>query len=330
MGSSPTFLSPSVRRKVLKTFPLDLEQILAETYMLNAAEFGAFMRCMMHHWMHGSLPEKGEHLAKIMGIVGENADASCIASCIALCIGDASRLRDDMMVKRQKRHEICVNAANARWAQKGQMEGENVDASCMPDASPEKGKRKGSAPPKEKAKISPPRSSTPRKEHEVYTPLPQGGLPYTPTQNERKAKPRKTTLREAEEMGSRGEVAPGRIDAAYPARNASNGHFKNGVNGSETDPRFRPFRKEVFRFWVGVNPDQTKCPWLGAESAALNRLLLGSPDLTLDDFKRILANRAHSEVNHTEAPRYWLGGALKYIESSLDRYGQPMKPQLVF
>jgi hypothetical protein len=325
MESFATFPPSSIRQKLNHNLPLDLEQLMIATYAMNTLEVGALMRCIMHTWMHGSLPENSEDLFRIMQIDG---DASCIASCSALCMalcGGYLKKRSDLAAKHQQRHEICVNAAQVRWEKvrrtKRQNKSESMHASRLPDASPEQ-KEKGAQ--KEKPSgsfqveisLSPP-PTPPRR---------GGGGDTPPTQNERKAKPSPTAHSAVAGSVVDGQAVQSGIDAAYPVRNGGKPGFKNGVNGSKTDPRFRTFQEEFFRFWEMVNPGLGKCNWVGADDKALHVLLARSPDLTLEQFKGILMHRAQSEgIVYTEPPGTWLGGAIKYVETALDRYGKPLE-----
>lgn len=89
--------------------------------------------------------------------------------------------------------------------------------------------------------------------------------------------------------------------------------------------RFAGFQQELFAYWNGQNPEGPKSGWEKRDSAVLRGLLESHPDLQLEDFKKCLRNRAHSQVNPAELPHTWLRDVLKFAAGPLDRYGKPLR-----
>jgi len=264
-----------------------------------------------------------------MRISGEKADASCIASCITSCILDAStgyrKVREDCVANKQRRHDICVNAAQARWEKVRQireaLKGASDDASRMHDASEKEG-----FPHTPFQEIKPPGGE---QSVAIAPSFPQPPMGEIQAKEEVKAKP--VGIDSQDTVGNREDV-PVHQDAiarTYPPPSSTAGHFKSDVNAEsnhfDRDARFRRFTEEVWKFWAGMNPDRPECPWIRPDKRALNDLLAGSPNLQIEDFKCILRNRASSEVNPLEPPRHWLRSAVKFAEGPLDRYGKSMK-----
>jgi uncharacterized protein YdaU (DUF1376 family) len=101
---------------------------------------------------------------------------------------------------------------------------------------------------------------------------------------------------------------------------------QNGKSG--VDPRFEPFRREIFEYWEHQNLGDKKagqCPWAAKDQAALLGLLRVSPEMTLETFRALLMNRAHSDVLPCDAPRNWLAELKRFAAGPLDRYKQPLR-----
>jgi uncharacterized protein YdaU (DUF1376 family) len=101
---------------------------------------------------------------------------------------------------------------------------------------------------------------------------------------------------------------------------------QNGKSG--VDPRFEPFRREIFEYWEHQNLGDKKagqCPWVAKDQAALSGLLRASPEMTLESFRALLMNRAHSDVLPCDAPRNWLAELKRFAAGPLDRYKQPLR-----
>jgi hypothetical protein len=95
--------------------------------------------------------------------------------------------------------------------------------------------------------------------------------------------------------------------------------------GSGGDIQFEFFRAEVLAFWRGQNPGKADCPWIRSDRRALHQFIVGSPTLTLDEFRQLLRNRAQSEINPSELPRRWLRDLMEYADGPLDRFKKPLQ-----
>ena len=110
---------------------------------------------------------------------------------------------------------------------------------------------------------------------------------------------------------------------------SSNRHLKKAGNlrfGSEpADPRFDGFSEEIFAFWKGQNPKGGNCPWIPADQRALSGLLRACPEMTLEEFRRLLQNRAASGLNPAALPRQWVGHIQEFADGPLDRFKRPAR-----
>jgi len=88
------------------------------------------------------------------------------------------------------------------------------------------------------------------------------------------------------------------------------------------DRRHEGFRSEVFAFWRELNKESPECPWGGGDRA-LAALLSDAPSMTLAEFRRLLHNRAASEINSAAIPSSWLRKLKEYSAGPLDRFGKP-------
>lgn len=79
----------------------------------------------------------------------------------------------------------------------------------------------------------------------------------------------------------------------------------------------------INRYWRKFHPGDVLAPWDGAEGKQLQRLLTANPSLTEEGFTRLLANRARSDVNHSERPVKWLPSLTDFSSGPLDRFGHP-------
>jgi uncharacterized protein YdaU (DUF1376 family) len=165
-------------------------------------------------------------------------------------------------------------------------------------------------------------------------PSPTGKPPARGKQNEIKAKPSKK---------GPGRIANGgdnetRMDSsgkrALVGLRSGAGHPKKQLSRPKADlpvdSRFEPFRGELSQCWVELNIGMEgagDCPWGVKDQAALLGMLRACPEMTLETFRILLMNRAHSEgILSTDPPRNWVSVNLKrYINGPLDRYNKPIK-----
>jgi uncharacterized protein YdaU (DUF1376 family) len=151
-------------------------------------------------------------------------------------------------------------------------------------------------------------------------------------QNETKAKPRKPGSGRIAKGGNGGTGTAGSRNSVAVGLRGGVEHLKklsNRRNGKNpVDSRVELFRDEVFRFWEQQNLGDLKagkCPWATRDLAALLGLLRASPEMTLETFRGLLMNRAHSEVVASDPPRNWLAGLKLFAAGPLDRYRHALK-----
>lgn len=97
----------------------------------------------------------------------------------------------------------------------------------------------------------------------------------------------------------------------------------NGVRPAKKDPRRNVVMGDILSYWAGQNPDRPKFTFRLADVRALDDLLEQNPEMTVEEFRRCLVNRAHSEVNPRALPQKWLRSILEFGASPL-AYGKPL------
>ena len=90
----------------------------------------------------------------------------------------------------------------------------------------------------------------------------------------------------------------------------------------EPDLRHTPFKKLLAEYWKYKNPANPEMPWDKPEAGQLGNLLKASPNLTVEQFRLLLRNRAKSEVAHGDRVHTWLANITKFSEP-INQYGKP-------
>jgi hypothetical protein len=114
------------------------------------------------------------------------------------------------------------------------------------------------------------------------------------------------------------------VDAVAAARKIVAPGAQNGVRPSKADPRQKPFQDEILRYWAGQNPEHPKIDFRPADDRALDDLLEHNRELTVQEFRRLLINRANSEVNPSALPYKWLRNILEYASGPLGPFSKPL------
>jgi len=332
----------SFQPKVDVFMPLYIGQYLRDTAHLDAVKSGAYLHLLMHLWVSPGLPADPVELATIAKCT---PDAWSIAKHTVMqffFLGPDGlyhqkandRIKADWMAKRQKAHEKAQKAANARWRKHREKISEgaakNSDAPSIARAMPYIGKEQV-----QKQKQPPPTPSAARRGIDqaghhapsipnalsiAVAPSIRGALSTGGgKQNETKAKPPKSPRRALAGTANDRKVHQGdaRSKAVHHAVTA--GHLKNGLN---PDSRHEAFAGEVLRFWKGVNPEHPTYALSIPDLRALRDLLAHHQDLTITEFRRLLKNRARSEINPAAAPHKWLRAILEYSAGPLGKYGR--------
>jgi hypothetical protein len=93
----------------------------------------------------------------------------------------------------------------------------------------------------------------------------------------------------------------------------------------EADPRHQPFKLALQTYWIQAHEHRLPFPWAPADAKQLANLLSSAPELSLDQFQQLLANRLKSSgVTHGLPPNKWLAGVMGYSEPN-DRYGKTLE-----
>lgn len=89
----------------------------------------------------------------------------------------------------------------------------------------------------------------------------------------------------------------------------------------EPDERHTPCRKVLENYWEHKNPGG-KLPWQARDAKALGEILSASPDLTVERFRKLLWNRARSDVSHGDRVYLWIAKLHSYAEP-LNKFNKP-------
>lgn len=89
----------------------------------------------------------------------------------------------------------------------------------------------------------------------------------------------------------------------------------------EADPRHKFFKEVLSQAWAAKN--SSDMPWSAGEAKQMASLLSANPNLTEEDFRKLLRNRHKSQVNHSQRPRTWLENVTDYANGPLDKFGKP-------
>jgi uncharacterized protein YdaU (DUF1376 family) len=330
--------TPLENLKVDVFMPLYIGKYLQDTTHLDGMKSGAYLHLLMYFWIRGPLPNDHGELATIAKLTPDAWSITKAAVMHFFFLGPdglwhqkgAERLKDEWMAKRQKAHDKAVKAARARWDKQKAKKG---DAPSIARAMPynvkeqvQKQKKPTPTPPTSREGIDAP--SMPM--HQASRPPGASSSTIAPAAapaNKRKksetADLGPTTGQNEQQGGnhrqsSRSSMAPG--------RNLLPRYSKNGAQPQKTDSREERFKGEVFGFWAGQNPEGPKCPWGGSDERALVDLLNNNRELSFEEFKRLLRNRASSEVNPAAPPYKWLRSVLEYSAGPLGKFGKPLKP----
>jgi len=322
-GNSPQSL------KIDFWMPLYIGAYLQDTAQLSAEESGAYLHLLMEYWAHGPLRNDPIRLTRIAKL---EPNAWSIAQAILsmyFVLGEdglfhqkgADRRREAWLDKRLKAHEKAQKAARARWGKQKAKQGQKTDAPSITQAMPITGieeQKQGLPPP------SPPLKSAGGLALETH----QAGAATPANSKGNKERKRTTGAQTRQNSPNDGKAGGGRVvSVVAPAKNIA-GVFNAGVTSPEHrngfDRRHERFREEVFSFWREMNPDDEECPWKGGDRA-LAALLADAPSMALAEFKRLLKNRALSEVNAAALPSSWLRKLKEYSSGSLDRFGKPLR-----
>ncbi len=90
----------------------------------------------------------------------------------------------------------------------------------------------------------------------------------------------------------------------------------------DPDPRHTLFKKLLSEYWKYKNPTNPEMPWDKPDAGQLGNLLKASPNLTVEQFRSLLRNRAKSEVAHGDRVHTWLANITKFSEP-INQYGRP-------
>ena len=327
------------RFKIDLFMPLEIGRYLQDTAHLDTLKSGAYLHLLMHYWSHGPLPNDMDQLASIARM---SPDAWSIAYAVLkqfFSIGPdgllhqvgADRRLEFWTGKRLKASEKASKAARTRWDKhKAKQEVKN-DAPSITQAMPEQCPISIS---EEEQKLPPPTPSAARRGIEAVSAKHQA----SPTSSRAASAPAgRSTVKgnkgetavlspTAHQNGAMQGKAPKKANGSLAAAKSSIAHHvNNGSHISKTDSRFDKAKSECLAYWSALNPAHPSCPWVDADSRALMALLKSDPNLTLSEFKRLLKNRAASEISSSAMPHKWLRNLVEYSSGPLSGYGKPRR-----
>jgi hypothetical protein len=91
----------------------------------------------------------------------------------------------------------------------------------------------------------------------------------------------------------------------------------------ETDPRWKPFVRHLSEYWKEHNPG-VPFPFGKPGGQQLKAFLENNPDLTGEQFGKIVRNRSLSQKNHAKPPHLWLPDGMKYAGGPLTSFNLPL------
>lgn len=90
--------------------------------------------------------------------------------------------------------------------------------------------------------------------------------------------------------------------------------------------RHAEFKEHTLAYWNYANPGK-EMPWGPPEGKQLDMMLSASPNLTLDEYRKMLHWRSLSEVVQSERPSVWLHKVSTYANGPVDRFGKPLRKE---
>jgi len=329
------------RSKVDSWMPLDIGRYLQDTAHLNITQSGAYLHLLMYYWAHGPLPNDPEVLANIAKMSVDTWSITQVALSMFFFEGQdgllhqagADRRREFWIDKRQKAHDKAVKAITARWSKhRAKMEAKNDTPSITqvvlenyptPGSTSTKAKEPTPTPPAAQEGISPKLPILQVSRRKGSSTIAPAAAPAKKRKQSETTDLSPTAGQNEQQGGNHRQSS--RSSMATP-RNLLPRYSKNGAQPQKTDSREERFKGEVFGFWAGQNPEGPKCPWGGSDERALVDLLNNNRELSFEEFKRLLRNRASSEVNPAAPPYKWLRSVLEYSAGPLGKFGKPLKP----
>lgn len=328
--------------------PLYVGDFLADTLHLNTEQIGAFLLLLFHQWRKGHFAE--DEIAQITRLAGSsNLSASSsakqelsrlLAPVIELLARDGagrlySRRNDEEKRKWTDKKRVFTERARKGGLGKAKKMREDK-ANKEPASSTLEGM------------LEPCTSSSPENQQQTppTPPAAPGGAAREPGPVLQATKPapdhsagkEKAKSTERPVAGARSNPNGGNphLDlAASKTRHLGEitDRTKNGSHPAKApaspDRRFGVFQAEVSRWWAAHNPKGGECPWIRSDRGALIGFLSNAPSIKLEEFKRLLHNRADSEILPSSPPRKWLRDLLEYAHGPLDRYKKQLSRRVM-
>lgn len=323
--------------------PLDIGEWRRDTAHLNPTEKSAYLALRMYYWEHGWLPKDPARLANIAQSSMDTWSITQEALSMHFFEGPDGNLhlarehekRIAWTLKRQKAREKALKAINTRWSKyRAKQRTQSISSSDTPSI-PEEVLKENSKnlsvlqEQKQKQELPP----TPVAAHRGMQPT--GDTPSTPST------PPQVQVAESKSVGKAKPpkravvaIANGRDDAkpyqspkhgVATLRDSKDRASRNGSHPSKADIRLQGFEKEVLEFWKGQNPEHPEYLFSGPDRRALGDLLDRHPGLSLGELRRLLQNRAASDINPAAAPHKWLRSIIDYSAGPLGKYGKPLR-----
>jgi uncharacterized protein YdaU (DUF1376 family) len=317
--------------------PIYIGDLLADTQHLTNEQFGIYHKVFYHQWRHGHFSE--EDLFVIAGVASSTFQAELkqtlsrvVAPIKNLLSEDAGGLLFSARCDREKekwthKKRVFIERARKGGIAKARRIQEKKAASSSASRVLETVLESCTSPlPKEQEqKQTPP---TPSAAQRGIGPQPVSassipGAPSTGPKSKAKAKPSILPITGARKGTNGAHSHPAAKNGVAPGATGGNGHAKSGLHPVGDDLRRNEFEREVLSFWKAQNPEHPDYAFTTPDRRALEDLLGREPGLLLPELRRLLRNRAHSEINPAAHPAKWLRNIREYSAGPLGKYGKP-------
>lgn len=340
-------MAPTFNPKVDVFMPLYIGKYLQDTTSLDATESGAYLHLLMHQWVAGPLPNDDKKLAIIARLTPDAWSIAKASVMHFMFLGTdrlwhqraLERIKAEWTDKRQKAHDKASKAAQTRWKKYREGKANKTDAPSTARAMPyiqevqvqkqiptptppaaQEGMK-----PKTGPMLQAPQTKNARHRGAAIAPA---NAQATRKKSENSVKGGRTRpKRDGDTAPAKKSGEPATVKEKYVAPRLK---AKNFVSGPQKlDPLEQILQEEVFAYWRSLNPEHPDCPWGELDWRALRALLIRVPELSLAEFKRLLHNRASSEVSASAHPYKWLRSLLEYSSGPLGPFGKPLRSMRV-
>jgi uncharacterized protein YdaU (DUF1376 family) len=320
--------------------PIYIGDLLGDTQHLTNEQFGIYHKIFYHQWRHGHFSE--EDLFVIAGVSSSTFESASstfqaelkqalsrvLAPIKNLLSKDPAGLLFSARCDREKekwthKKRVFIERARKGGLEKARRIREGKAASSSSSSVLETVLESCTSPsPKEQEQKPPP--PTPSAARRGIGPQPViASAPSTGPKSKGKAKPSILPITGAREGTNGAHSHSGAKHGVAGHPGGGNGHAKSRLHPVGDDLRRHEFEMEILSFWKAQNPEHPDYAFTPPDRRALDALLAHEPGLVLPELRRLLRNRAHSEINPAAHPAKWLRNIREYSAGPLGKYGKP-------